>query len=356
MIRLAMSLRPLFLLFFLLAGQVLAQSAEDARRLVKEGIALHDQGDLSGAVVKYREAIAIDPNNLEATYELALTLSAQQKVAEALPYIERGTRVKSDYQPAFFEMYGNLLDLQGESKKAITAYKRGLRLAPNFASLHFNLGVASSAAGRLDEAREHLKRNIELRPAHPFGHLALAKVWEASGFRVPAILAYIRFLTFEEPGPRSEDAARMLLGLLNLGVTTPDNKTIEIKVDTKSKKAEGDFGALEMMLALAAGAQYLEDESKSSAERITAMLESALAMLSESADKKLEKTFTFRTYGPFVAEMQSSGHLPAFSNLTLSRIDVPGSKEWIAANGEKIEAYREWVRSKGREKPAAVVY
>ena len=54
---------------------------EKPNALVLEGIKLHDQGDYAGALKKYKDALALWPQNGFAHYEVGLTLHHQQLVA-----------------------------------------------------------------------------------------------------------------------------------------------------------------------------------------------------------------------------------------------------------------------------------
>src|SRR5260221_7656260 len=150
-------------------------------------------------------------------------------------------------------MLGNCLDQLGESEKAIAAYRHSLAIAPDDSGSLFNLAITLIQHGKTDEGRELLKHDIEKNPLHASAHLVLGQVFEGQGFHVPAIFSYLHFLALEPASKRSTMAAGHLAKLLTLGY----EKTKEganITVDTNARKEEGDYSAMQMMIAIARGA------------------------------------------------------------------------------------------------------
>jgi tetratricopeptide (TPR) repeat protein len=64
------------LIAMLFAVTVFSQRNEEVKKIVNEGIELHDKGDYEGAIKKYDEAIQIDPNDFDANYEKSYSLHA----------------------------------------------------------------------------------------------------------------------------------------------------------------------------------------------------------------------------------------------------------------------------------------
>ncbi|HEX8173315.1 MAG TPA: tetratricopeptide repeat protein [Thermoanaerobaculia bacterium] len=348
-------MRQYVIAFFLLAAPLAAQEPlrpaapqETPQERLRKAIALHDAGDYAGAIRIYRELLAADPANEHLRYELAFSLTASGEYAAAIEVASEGAKKRGDLQAMFLEMIGNAYDGLHKPKEAIAAYKRGIAVNPSYSRIHFNLGVAYIGQDQMREARAEFERTIALEPTYPSPHYTLAEVYRTEGYRVPAILAYSRFLELAEPrDPRTQTATRNLHTLLNLGVEQKDKANINITVDPNSKKDLGDFSALEMMLALASGARFVEEnEKRSDFDREAAAYASFLAMLSESA-ADYKQGFVAQTYVPAIDALVKAGHADAFAHVALAPLLLPGTKAWVDSHNKELIAFDEWLQSNG---------
>lgn len=85
----------------------------------------------------YRRAIASDPSQAEAPYNLAYLL------------VERGVH-----------------------HEAVPLFERALSLKPDFAEAHFNLAMALTEIGQKEKARAHWQRYLSLDPKGPWANVA----------------------------------------------------------------------------------------------------------------------------------------------------------------------------------------
>src|SRR5436309_12213089 len=82
----------------------------DSAQLTREGVALYDAGHLEEAIAKYRQALAADPKNATASYELGLTLAAKGDYAGCRTTIEPIVSIEGPLQVQALVMLGNCLD------------------------------------------------------------------------------------------------------------------------------------------------------------------------------------------------------------------------------------------------------
>ncbi len=67
------------------------------------------------------------------------------------------------------------LDDQGKLEEAIAAYQKALRLDPNYAIAHYNLGNTLKAQGKLEEAIAELEIAVRLDPSSTVEYELLSK-------------------------------------------------------------------------------------------------------------------------------------------------------------------------------------
>ena len=140
----------------------------DFRWAYYHGYLLQGMGRFEEAVDAYARAIELRPNDLAALVhmgEVQLELGRPEMAAGAA---ERALRVAPD-QPAAKALLGQVALSEREPERAIELLEEALAALPEADRLHYPLGLAYRAAGRLDEAREHLARagKVGVRPPDP---------------------------------------------------------------------------------------------------------------------------------------------------------------------------------------------
>jgi Flp pilus assembly protein TadD len=101
-------------------------NAKKPIELTNEGIALQQKGDLDGAIVKYREALALDPKDEQAHLGL-----------------------------------GSALQKKGDPDGAIAEYRQALAAKPDLAGAHIGLGYCLYAKGDKAGAIRELKAYLQ---------------------------------------------------------------------------------------------------------------------------------------------------------------------------------------------------
>jgi tetratricopeptide (TPR) repeat protein len=341
-------------LSLIFALTVFAQTpAEDPNVvLIREGVALMDSGRFDDAIAKLRTVLTNDPGNDLARYELGLAFAGKGDGKQCLATLEPLSVVAGPHQAASLAMVGNCLDHLGQRAKAIEAYRRGLKIAPDESSLLFNLAITLAQTGGMDEARALVKNNARKNPWHISGHFLLAEIFETQGFRVPAAFSFLRYLALDPSSTRSADAATRLRGLMGLGVAQTSKKGVNITIDPKSSKEEGDFSTMEMMLSMVAASEMMEKKrGQSDFERAQGSLVTAIKIFLESREPK-EADFTSAVQGPFFNAMDQEKLLETFAGLALSTQKLRGTEPWMKKNATEIDRYRAWIAPQAK---AAIV-
>lgn len=330
-------------LSLLLASTSFAQApADDPTVAISEAIALMDGRRFDEAIAKLTAVLAKAPENEVARYELGLAYAAKGDSEKCLATLQPVASKAGRHQAAALAMVGNCLDHLGRREEAIEAYRLGLKLSPDDSSLLFNLAVTLAQGGKMDEALPLVKNNVQKNPWHVTSHLLLAQIFESQGFRVPAAFSFLRFLALESSTARSADAAKRLRGLMGLGVQAT-KKGANITIDPDSRKEEGDFTSMELMLAMVTASETMEKKrGQSDFDRAQESLVSSIRMFLESREPQ-EADFTSTVQGPFFNAMDQEKLLGTFAGLALSTLQLRGTEPWMKKNAKEIDRYRAWI-------------
>lgn len=145
-----------------------------------EALALHRQGRLKDAEVRYGRILAREPGNFAARYHLGLARLQRgnlQGGIEALrPLYESGP-------PHIDVLYnlGRAYSELGRHAEALPCFERAVLLQPNLAEVQFYLGMSLASVGRAEAALPRLQHAIALQPGLAEAHHALASVFNELG-------------------------------------------------------------------------------------------------------------------------------------------------------------------------------
>jgi tetratricopeptide (TPR) repeat protein len=152
------------------------------------GGALIRQAKVQQGINHLREAIRLKPDFALAHGNLGVALLEQGKMRQAIGHLKEALRLNPKQFEAL-EALGKALvgrgqDLAGEGKwdEAIDRYQNAVRVNCDSVSLHESLGVALVKRGRRSEAVRHFRRAVELEPrlASALNSLALILATETN--------------------------------------------------------------------------------------------------------------------------------------------------------------------------------
>ncbi len=149
-----------------------------AGKVFSEGLTAHQERRLTAAIEAYREAVRLDPSSYEACYNLGLATYEVKDFAASLAAYEAALAIDPGSVDA---RYNFSLALQRANflLDAADELSRLLANQPNNANAHFSLGkLYAERLARLDLARTHYRKVLELQPRHP--QAATIRYWLAA--------------------------------------------------------------------------------------------------------------------------------------------------------------------------------
>lgn len=129
-------------------------------------LAMYENGYLryrTAAETKFKQVIAMNPNDFQAHYGYAFLLSDATKHEEAIAEARRA-RELSPMTPLVFALESQILLRAGHENEAILQAKKALDLDSNFWVAHFHLGRAYLCQQRYDEAIAEFETAKQLAP------------------------------------------------------------------------------------------------------------------------------------------------------------------------------------------------
>jgi Tfp pilus assembly protein PilF len=135
------------------------QQANDA---ILAGLHAQGSGDLKTAADDYRQAIAHDPRNKVAYYDLGLVNQLEGSNDAAEQNYRAALQIDPNFVGALFNLA--LLRTPAAPSEAETLYRHVISLRPNDAGPHLNLAFLLRSLGRKDEAKAEFAKAVQLDP------------------------------------------------------------------------------------------------------------------------------------------------------------------------------------------------
>ena len=320
------------LLFALLAH---AQDT-DVNALIKQGVQLNNEHNYAGAIEKYKQVLAADPENMQANYQLAYSLFSSGKGTEGIPYLNKVVKTNNSFTGPAYELMGSIYDAARQPQQAIDAYKAGIQLKPDYQPLYFNIGLAYFRAAKYADAEQAAINAIKLDPKHANSQRLYGLVTFHQNKRAAALLALCNFLLLEPDGPRAAEAYTNMQSILKGGTL-------------KTEKADAVTIALNKTLSAAVATAAASRKYASPLDLLAAQLKAVFLAVGQLAEKQTGNDFFRNYYASFFYKLAQTEHLPAFARLMDMSANKATDSQWLQQNEDKRKALDEWVSAQERK-------
>ena len=181
---------------------------------LQQGVIYHERGELAQAEAFYARVLEAEQENVHALRLLGLIRYAQGLPQQAVELISTSVRIKPDFAEAHAEL-GNLLQALNRHEEAIGCYQKALVLKPDLAQAHNNLGVALQALNRLEEAVASYQKALTLKPEYAEAHYSLGATLQAQDRYQEAIGCYEKALALVPDDAQAHNNLGVALQALN---------------------------------------------------------------------------------------------------------------------------------------------
>ncbi len=130
---------------------------------VQRGNLLLQGGRIDLADEEFREALATEPEKLEAHFGLGMIAAQSGRLADAEVHYRKAIELHPNAAEAHANL-GDVLLATGDAPGAMNAYRNALAANPELERGHFKLGVLSLHTAKVDEALQHFAIAVERSP------------------------------------------------------------------------------------------------------------------------------------------------------------------------------------------------
>lgn len=168
------------------ASPSIGSRTQETRRPVEAGLQHHRAGRLSEAEALYREALAADPEDIDALHFQGVIAFQRGNYAQAVQLISRALSHNAANASAHNNL-GNALAAQGKRLEALSAYLDALALQPDYADAFCNLGDVLKSGGKLKKSIACYRRALSITPDLRSAQVKLKKGLEELSQRSEAV-------------------------------------------------------------------------------------------------------------------------------------------------------------------------
>ncbi|OKS84949.1 tetratricopeptide repeat protein [Mucilaginibacter polytrichastri] len=321
-----------------------AQNTTPTNDLIKQGVALHNEGKYAEAIDKFNEALKADPENGYANYEVAFSLYASKKPNDAIPHLEKATKsTNAELSVAAYALLASIYDESNQAKKAIETYNLALKINPNYPQIYYNLGIAYFRNQQYAEAESSAIEAIKHNPKSASNQRLYALVTLHQNKRANALLALCSFILLEPTGQRAAEAYANIGHIMQGGTFKDNNGNTTIAVSLNDQK---EMGALNLGISLVV--QAGQAKNLTGLNLLEYELKSIFELAGQLAEKKTDKTFFDKFYADYFYKLSQTSYMPALTHTVALTDTKADNAKWAKENTAQISGLAQWLQSTER--------
>ncbi|HLA57676.1 MAG TPA: tetratricopeptide repeat protein [Puia sp.] len=337
----------LFSLFSCLSTFIFAQQKEEADNLVQEGVDFQDKGVVDSAFSRYNMALKMDRDNLAALAEMAYSYLSVEKYDEAISYSKRAlkTHPHDPVLKTVYVSYGNALDGEGKTEKAVDIYNEGIHFFPDYFQLYYNKGISQIKLNQAGDALLSFERSATLNPKHASSHNAIGRLLFMTN-KIPSLMAFCRFLVLEPNSKRSSANLNNVQQIMGAHVDKKGANNVTVNVspellDTNKKKEKNNFSGAELVLAVNSSLDFdSTNVNKTDVEKFIRKISMLCKYLQEI--EKDNYGFYWDYYVPYFTVMNDKGLTEVFAYIAFACSEDPTVKVWLESHKAEVAGFYKW--------------
>lgn len=322
---------------------------QKAMEMAREAVKLMDNGKLDESIQLLEEALKIDPDNMNYTYELAYAYYVKNEYHKSQELLE-SILSHPDANDRVYQMLGNTYDNLGDENKAIETYKSGLKLFPKSGNLYLEMGVMQMKKKEYNEALSYFENGIKVAPAFSSNYYWATIIYCNSTEEVWGMIYGEIFMNLERNTKRTAEISKVLFDTYKSEIKFKDeneysvsfckNASINIgsKKDLRNLKLPFGIGVYEPTLLLS----MLSVDSID----IHSLNKVRSAFVDNYFNKGHDKSYPNVLFS-YQKKVKKAGHMEAYNYWILMKGDEDGFAKWQTENIDKWKDFLNWFKNNG---------
>ena len=187
---------------------------QHSEALFRQGLALHQQGQLAQALAHYEQVLAQQPQHFDALHLRGLIAYQTKNPSLAVERIGQALQINPQVGMAHTHMALALQEL-GRLDEALVHYQRAAELEPGTAQVYYNLAGAYRASQQLEQAVAACRQCLALQADNALAQHLLGLCLKAQGQPEAALACYERALALQADFAECHCSRGVLLQSLN---------------------------------------------------------------------------------------------------------------------------------------------
>jgi tetratricopeptide (TPR) repeat protein len=126
----------------------------------------------------YNNALDINPESIEALYNMGLLFQNEERYIEAYPVYDRIISIDSTAYFAYYNKGYILLVSDSSYTEAINEFEYSLHFYPYYYQAFYNIGLCYENLGELEAAEENYRKALEIEPQFEPAAFGLSRILE----------------------------------------------------------------------------------------------------------------------------------------------------------------------------------
>jgi Flp pilus assembly protein TadD len=201
-----------------------------------------DKSQQTRALDEWWQVTALMPHFADAHCELGILLDRAGQTSQAEAELRTALTLASNYSPTALNAMGHVLASENRLSEAVDLYEKAIRLKPNFADAHSNLGAALEKLGKKDEARTHFEEAMRLGPANTQTASHLGELFDEHGEVSAAVTRYTEMLRADPNNAITHFKLGRCMALLGRSADAQEHYAEALRLQPDFAEAHSELG------------------------------------------------------------------------------------------------------------------